>query len=193
MARQKYRKPTKRSQSSPEAALLRGALLIGGLFLVVLGIGMALKGNSGGAEKTAPVVGAYAPDFIAQTLDGQSFHLKTTRGKPVVLNFWATWCPPCRAEMPMLQQYYNAHKNDYLMVAVNDAEPAERVQAFIQQQGFNFTVVLDPSQYIVGAYRIQGFPTTFFIDAKGVIRNTHVGMLNQAQLEAGLQSIGITP
>ena len=193
----KYRKPVKRSKTSPEKTLMFGALLIVGLFLVVWGISMMMGGNDngGGAEaaNTAPVVGSYAPNFTAKTLDGKNITLRDYRGKPLLLNFWATWCPPCRAEMPLLQQYYSKHQNDYNMLAVNAAEPPAQVQAFIQQQGFTFTVVLDPQQAIVSKYRIQGFPTTFFIDADGVIRYMHVGMLDEATLQAGLKSIGITP
>ncbi len=197
MARQKYRKPSKASSSaSATTALVRGALLIVGLFLAVWGVSMLVRGNSDTVTddtNAAPVVGAPAPDFKAETLSGDTVHLRSLRGKPVVLNFWATWCPPCRAEMPMLQEYYTRHAGEYAMVAVNDAEPAPQVQAFIEQQGFTFTVALDPQQAIVGKYRIQGFPTTFFIDADGVIRYMHVGMLDEGTLAAGLQSIGITP
>lgn len=192
----KYRKPVKRSRPSPERTLMFGMLLIAGLFLVVWGISMMRSGNSTNAAEepnTAPVVGSYAPNFTAKTLEGKDIALRDYRGKPVVLNFWATWCPPCRAEMPLLQQYYTKHQGEYNMVAVNDAEPKEQVQAFIQQQGFTFTVALDPQQSIVAKYRIQGFPTTFFIDAEGVIRYMHVGMLDEATLQAGLKSIGITP
>ncbi|HFC09220.1 MAG TPA: TlpA family protein disulfide reductase [Chloroflexi bacterium] len=195
MARKKYTKSRKRaSTTSPETALLRGALLIVGLFLAVWGGSMLLKGNSSGSERaSAPVVGANAPSFAAETLDGKIVHLQDFRGKPVVLNFWATWCPPCRAEMPMLQQYYVKHQNDYVMLAVNDAEPASQVADFIKQKGFTFTVLLDPQQALVQMYRIQGFPTTFFIDKDGVIRYMHVGMLQEGDLRAGLQSIGVTP
>ena len=194
MARKKYAKPKKSATTSPETALLRGALLIVGLFLAVWGGSMLLKGNDNGpARASAPVVGASAPTFAAQTLDGKVIHLKDFRGKPVVLNFWATWCPPCRAEMPMLQQYYLKHQQDYVMLAVNDAEPPSQVADFIKQKGFTFTVLLDPQQALVRMYRIQGFPTTFFIDKEGVIRYMHVGMLQEGDLRAGLQSIGVTP
>ncbi len=197
MARKKVTRKSRRRgrNASAEATLWRGLLLIVGLVLAVWGGSMLLRGNSETANDTnaAPVVGAPAPDFTAQTLGGETIRLKTLRGKPVVLNFWATWCPPCRAEMPMLQQYYTKHKNDYDMLAVNDAEPEAQVQAFISQNGFTFTVVLDPQRNIVGKYRIQGFPTTFFIDDKGVIRYMHVGMLDETTLAAGLRSIGITP
>jgi len=202
MARKKYRNSVKRSSvSSSQATLLRGALLIAGLFLAVWGGSMLLRSGDSGASNNAvtddadaaPVVGAHAPDFVAETLSGDEVHLRNLRGKPVVLNFWATWCPPCRAEMPLLQQYYAKHSGEYAMVAVNDAEPPEQVKGFIEQQGFTFIVALDPKQAIVGKYRIQGFPTTFFIDADGVIRYMHVGMLDEGTLQAGLQSIGITP
>ncbi len=194
MARKKSVKPRKSSNTSPETALLRGALLIVGLFLAVWGGSMLIKGNGNGpARASAPVVGANAPTFAAESLQGQVVHLKDFRGKPVVLNFWATWCPPCRAEMPMLQQYYLKHQNDYVMLAVNDAEPRSQVADFIKQKGFTFTVLLDPQQALVQMYRIQGFPTTFFIDKQGVIRYMHVGMLQEGDLRAGLQSIGVTP
>lgn len=169
-----------------------GALILIGLFLVVVGASSLLKKGSG-SEETAPRVGYHAPDFTADSLNGKVVNLKSLRGKPVVLNFWATWCPPCRAEMPMLQEAYNSHKGQYTMLAVNDGEPNERVGAFIKQKGFTFTVLLDPGQQIVRRYQIQAFPTTFFIDSKGVIRYVHVGMLTKQSLASGLKSIGIQP
>lgn len=188
---------TKRKSTSKQSAntqLIVGILIIIGLFLVVVGVAALLRHGSGsGNEATAPIIGAHAPDFTTETLDGKTVNLKSLRGKPVVLNFWATWCPPCRAEMPMLQQAYDSHKGQYTMLAVNDGEPTNQVQAFIQEKGFTFTVLLDPGQRIVRKYQIQGFPTTFFIDSQGVIRYMHVGMLTPSTLASGLKSIGIQP
>ena len=140
----------------------------------------------------APLVGALAPDFSARTLDGPSIRLSEQRGQAVVLNFWATWCGPCRAEMPLLDDRARSLAGQGLIVpGVNFDEPEETVRAFRDELGLSFPLLLDPRGEIQSLYRIVGYPTTYFIDADGVIRALHLGVLDEAQLDDYLADLGL--
>ncbi len=118
-------------------------------------------------------VGQRAPDFTASTLDGQTVSLSDFRGQVILVNFWATWCDPCRAEMPDFQTIYNLHQQDgFVVLAVNDRESKDDVQKFVDQFGLKFPVVLDQTGVIrdqLYGSAIPGFPTSFLIDQHGVI------------------------
>ncbi len=109
-----------------------------------------------------------AADFTIPTLDGGRFRLIDQRGKVVFVNFWATWCLPCREEMPTMERLWRQHRNEpFVMLAVSiDADPGG-VQPFITQQGFTFTVGLDPEQRLVNLFRARGLPATFIVDRQG--------------------------
>jgi peroxiredoxin len=140
----------------------------------------------------APMVGYGAPDFTLTNLDGKSVHLRDFRGRVVVINFWATWCEPCRTEMPLLQSAYRVNQPLGLeILAVNFDEPRSEVQEFRDQMFLGFTMLLDPGGVIQRLYRVSGYPTTFFLDREGVIRAQHVGDLNESQLDEHLESAGI--
>jgi peroxiredoxin len=140
----------------------------------------------------APVVGATAPSFALATLDGQRVDLRALRGTPLVLNFWATWCEPCRTEMPLLQSHYEAGRSAGLRIlAINFDEPEPQVRSFVDELGLTFDILLDPGAYVQDLYRVRGYPTTFFVDARGVIRGHKVGAMEASELEAFLADIGI--
>jgi len=140
----------------------------------------------------APMVGYGAPDFTLTNLDGKSVHLRDFRGRVVVINFWATWCEPCRTEMPIFQSAYRVNQPLGLeILAVNFDEPRSEVQEFRDQMFLGFTMLLDPGGVIQRLYRVSGYPTTFFVDREGVIRAQHVGDLNESQLDEYLESVGI--
>ncbi len=126
----------------------------------------------------APQVGFQAPDFTLTTLDGQTLTLSELRGRPVILNFWASWCPPCKAEMPAMQRVYEDYQAQGLhIVAVNSTttDPLPNVQAFVDQYGLTFPIPLDQEGRVFAAYRVYSLPTTFFIDAQGVIQDIVIG------------------
>jgi len=128
-------------------------------------------------EVELPMVGNYAPDFTLKGMEGKDISLKGYRGKVVLLNFWATWCKPCEAEMPSMEQIYQDYKDEgFKIMAISvDKGNLDKVESFVKERGFTFPVFLDPSHKIEGAYRIKFMPTTLLIDRKGVIKKVILG------------------
>jgi thiol-disulfide isomerase/thioredoxin len=127
---------------------------------------------------SAPQKGFLAPDFETITLDGEIIRLSELRGKPVILNLWASWCPPCREEMPALQNVAAEYADKGLIVlAVNMTAQDSREDAanFVNENQIYLRVLLDPAGDISRLYRVQALPTTYFIDAEGVIQDLIVG------------------
>ncbi len=118
-----------------------------------------------------------APDFTLPALSGETLRLSDFRGKVVLLNFWATWCVPCRQEMPTIEALYQRYKDRGLeVVAVNlDKRSTADVEAFVKEVQVTFRVVLDPEWTIMQAYRVRGLPTTFLIDRAGNIVAREMG------------------
>ena len=114
----------------------------------------------------APAVGHPAPDIKLTTVTGETFVLAALRGKPVVLNFWATWCPPCVAELPEFQAASQRYAGQVDIVGVNQVEPAAGVAAFAQRSGLTFPIPLDTTSDVSRRYAVRSLPTTFFIDSR---------------------------
>jgi len=140
----------------------------------------------------APVVASPAPDFTLTSLIGDSLQLTHFRGKPVLINFWATWCAPCLLEMPNIQKYYEKYPGQFEVLAVNAGETERTVQRFVDDLGVNFKILLDPDGKIQELYRIKGYPTTYIVDKDGIIRFQHIGLLSEKQIEEYLEAVGIT-
>jgi cytochrome c biogenesis protein CcmG/thiol:disulfide interchange protein DsbE len=122
--------------------------------------------------------GFVAPDFVADTLGGESLHLIDVRGKPVILNLWASWCPPCKAEMPALQRVYTDYASQGLLViAVNMTYQDSRDAAaqFVAAHQLTFPILLDDTGEISRSYQLSALPTTYFIGADGKIRDVVIG------------------
>ncbi|KPL59464.1 redoxin domain-containing protein [Rossellomorea vietnamensis] len=131
--------------------------------------------------------GDSAPDFSLTTLDGEEVKLSDYQGKKVILNFWATWCPPCKAEMPHMEQYYekNAKKENVEILAVNltsQDEGKKAVQQFVDGYELTFPILLDEKGDIGGEYRAFTIPTTYMIDTNGLIRHKIVGPMNEEMM-----------
>ncbi len=139
------------------------------------------------SDTVAPNVGDPAPDFVLPTPDGRVVKLADLHGHPVLLNFWATWCGPCRQEMPELQAFYDdRHPKGLEIIAIDIQESAEDVAHYRQSLGINFPTVLDADGTVTRRYQIRGVPTPFFIDADGTIQDLNTGPLNRRALERRL-------
>lgn len=117
-------------------------------------------------------VGEVAPDFELENLDGEKVKLSDLKGKKVILNFWASWCPPCKKEMPEMQTFYEKHHKDIEILAVNTSEKSPKnAQQFIEENGFTFPILFDKDSEIGGkTYKAIALPTTYFIGTDGVIQ-----------------------
>lgn len=137
------------------------------------------------AASTGLAPGQPAPDFELQTPDGQTVRLSDFKGRPVLLNFWATWCGPCAIEMPALEQINRKYKDVGLVVlGVNQAETPERVTKYMQANNLSFSSVLDTDTGLARQYRVTGYPTTWLIDADGTLRQVRRGaFLDVSQVE----------
>jgi peroxiredoxin len=138
----------------------------------------------------APVIGAIAPDFTLTNLVGEEVSLSDFRGRPVVVNFWATWCVPCRREMPAFQRAFEAYQADDLVILALDLEEtAAQVEPFVEELGLTFEVLYDSQGEVNDTYQVTGLPRTVFIDRQGVIRHIQVGEVQEVLLEGFLDRI----
>jgi cytochrome c biogenesis protein CcmG, thiol:disulfide interchange protein DsbE len=125
-----------------------------------------------------PREGFTAPDFTLDLLGGGEITLSDLRGKPVVLNIWATWCPPCREEMPAIEKVYRSYKELGLVVIglnLTSQDSEQAISDFVQELGLTFPIALDRDGSVGNRYRPPGLPTTYFIDSQGVIQSVVVG------------------
>jgi peroxiredoxin len=138
------------------------------------------SGEPLGAERgSGPGLGKPAPEFTLVDTSGQAVHLSDFRGKVVVLNFWATWCTPCRKEFPELVKTYDEGRGDVVVIGINMQENAEQVREFADEYGAHFPILIDPKAEAAEAYRLLGLPSSYFIDQQGVLREQHFGLLKR--------------
>jgi thiol-disulfide isomerase/thioredoxin len=141
----------------------------------------------------APIVGAPAPDFTLPGLDGLPVHLADLRGSVVILNFWATWCGPCREELPLLDRAAADNKNLHVL-AVESGESGDSVKTFLTTLPLpSVTVLTSPDSKVAWAYLVRGIPTTFFIDPDGTIQTIKTGALDPDELDSILRQMGGKP
>jgi thiol-disulfide isomerase/thioredoxin len=142
--------------------------------------------NPSGQRGVGPSVGLLAPNFDVSNLDGQRVQLADYRGRPVILNFWASWCGPCIAEMPDLEAVMERFAEEGLVVfALNAAERFEAAYYFIREIGVSLTAFgLDPTADVIRLYRVHGLPASFFIDRDGVITSLQLGQMTEEQIIA---------
>lgn len=137
----------------------------------------------------SPQEGRAAPDFVLERVDGGAVRLSDLRGKAVIVNFWATWCVPCRREMPELVAAHQRYRERGLeILAVNLQENPGAVASFAREFGMEFPVLLDRDGDVAEAYRLIGLPTSFFIDPQGVVRSVFLGQLVGKAGETNVQA-----
>jgi peroxiredoxin len=149
------------------------ALGIAWITLSRVPVDLALARNQ---RPPSPQAGFAAPDFTLETLEGETVSLAELRGQAILVNFWATWCPPCRAEMPAIQQVYDKYRDrGFTVLAVDLQESPAAVSAFAQELGLTFPILIDPDGGVFMRYRVTSLPTTFFLDRAGIIQEVTIG------------------
>ena len=160
--------------------LLAGLLIGAGLGWLALGSGL-LRETAASGSPAEPVPGAPAPDFTLNTLDGSELSLAQFRGQPVLINFWASWCPPCRLEMPELVRAYEAHQSKGFIILAIDLTFQDSIpdaQAFVDEFNMTFPVLLDETgEVTMELYRLRGLPTSVFVGRDGRIKRVNIGAM----------------
>ncbi|MDD2921296.1 MAG: TlpA disulfide reductase family protein [Anaerolineales bacterium] len=151
------------------------------VFILTLGaawIAYAANFTSASGNTSAPQTGFTAPDFMLQSIDGKTYALSEFKGSAVLVNLWATWCPPCRAEMPAIEKMYREYQDQgFVVLAVNMTyqDDSAAVLPFAQEYNLTFPILLDEKSVVGSAYQLRSLPTSYFINRAGVISEVVVG------------------
>jgi peroxiredoxin len=135
-------------------------------------------GSTAPGRLPVPRQGFLAPDFSLRTSSGETITLSDLRGRPVLINLWASWCPPCRAEMPAMQRLYEEYKDQgFLVLAINatNQDNASAAEAFVREHQLTFPILFDVDGNVSRQYQLRSLPTTFFVDPDGVIQEVVIG------------------
>lgn len=175
--------------------VLLGALLLGSLYIALTRV-QPQRAVLAGAPVTAPaadpapLVDHPAPNFTLTTTEGETLTLGDLKGQVVLVNIWATWCPPCRAEMPTIQATYEQYRDQgFRVLAVNLQEDAPTVAAFFRSYGLTFAAPLDADGAVSSTYRANVLPSSFFVDRRGVIRAVYRGPMPRSVLDATVEQL----
>lgn len=168
-------------------------LILASVIVVLVGVIVAGWSRSDAAiDAGAGTTGTPAPDFTVPRLGGGTITLADYRGQVVLVNFWATWCPPCRAEMPELEAVYRQHRDaGFVILGVDQAEDEATVRDFVAERGFSWTFALDRDGAVSRDYGALGLPTSVLIDREGRIVYRWSGALTRPDLERRLVALGI--
>lgn len=180
--------PKRRSPKKPVAAV--STLLVGAVFLIGAALIILLSANSDKVAQTEaylipPAAASYpAPNLTLTDLQGKTVSLGDYIGQVVLVNNWATWCPPCLAEIPELQAYYNAHADDgFVLIGIEAGEPVAEVAAFVEAHSLTYPIWPDPTTSAVSAFRNGSLPSSYVIDKDGMIIYMWNGQINQPTLD----------
>ena len=173
----------KRREARQRLQTAVGAVVV----LVIVAIALVVILSSGGGAGAVGEISQSADgswEFVLSDLDGNAVHLSDYRGKVVLLNLWATWCPPCAREMPGLQSFYSAyHDEGFELLAINDRESAAQIRAFADSLGVTFPILMDQTGNVIRAFRIEGLPTSILLDQDGREVARWSGMVRPSMLE----------
>jgi peroxiredoxin len=176
--------PPKRHRNLGVAFFIIGLFLVGTVSIFYLSDAQQKALENSGFTIPPAKVDYAAPQLSLTGLDGNPVSLDDYRGKVVLVNNWATWCPPCKAEMPELQVYYTTHAQDsFVIVAIESGEPAKTVSDFVQLFGLTFPVWLDLKSAALDAFQNWDLPSSYLIDRDGIVRLVWKGQINQPTLE----------
>jgi thiol-disulfide isomerase/thioredoxin len=169
--------------------IVGAALCFGAAFFVLAWAGLPNRADYSGQAfgeigYAAPEIGAIAPPFMHPPLNGDEIDLLSLRGEPVIINFWASWCEPCQAEMPELELLHE--ETGVKILAVNIGEDVETIAAWVAEYGLSFDIVLDPNEELYALYRLRGQPSTYVLDADGIIRQIFYGPTSADALRSAL-------
>lgn len=145
------------------------------------------KSNAAPPAEQGVTTGKLAPQFSLNDLSGKQVNIAP--GKLTVLNFWATWCPPCQAELPELQKFVDAHGTELAFYAVNIQDPPENAKSFMQRKNYNIPVLLDTDGKVAETYRVNSIPTTIVMDKQGIIRFRKTGTVTMSELEGVIKGL----
>jgi peroxiredoxin len=179
----------RRKQALAGLAVAAGILVLA--WFVAGRAGLGDVGSGGINADLLPKVGQEAPDFVAVSPEGEIVHLSDFRGQPVWLNFWGSWCPPCRAEMPDIQTAYEQLQPQGLtLLAISLGDKPSEAMRFAELNGVTFDILLDPDRTLTSpTYPIYNFPTHIFIDEDGIVRKIVLSEMSSDQAVAAAQSI----
>jgi peroxiredoxin len=170
---------------------------------VLLALVLVGCGGSAAAEVTVPTiastpppvgvrVGNTAADLTLADLEGETISLSSLRGQPVLINFWAVWCPPCLTELPEMEEVYQAYQDQgFTVLAIHMEHDPAKVQSVVDRLELTLPVLLDAEGEVTRSYRVRGLPTSFFIDQSGIIHDTQLGAVDQEWIEKNLAEVGV--
>jgi peroxiredoxin len=161
------------------------------LLFVFLFVVSACKTSPDEGVREAPEVGALAPGFTLTDTGGEKVSLADHRGKVVLINFWATWCPPCRQEMPGINARYQQHQGKLEVLAIDNDEPLGLVSDFQEDLDLSFKPLLDPQARVQILYQVRAYPTSMFVNENGMIEIVHIGLMTEGQLDDYLAQMGL--
>jgi cytochrome c biogenesis protein CcmG/thiol:disulfide interchange protein DsbE len=182
--RRSHRKTQNRVQILAMILAGGGLLILGVVAILVLPRFNANAGSDSEPSAIPVQVNFAAPQLSLTDLQGKPVSLADYRGQVILINNWATWCPPCKAEMPTLKAYYEAHRNNnFTIIAIEAGEPVAEVTNFVSQYGLTFPVWPDPTNKSLAAFQNQGLPNSYVVDRTGTVRLAWTGAISRAMLE----------